>query len=225
MTCTILTQLWEVTWLQDQVSLTITTFITKLATSGLLILLFILHFILCFIIHIILQFILHLSLHFIFHFNLHFIIPFIIHFILHFFLHFSYAPNVHTNATIHSATNPAAHGVSAAAPGYNYDYATQSAANEWNRVSLASSQGPPGYPITNSMGGSSIKTNPQLLPESSMSTTTPADSVLELKRGLKNQSPATTSTSEDGSSRGSSSGMHRVEITEIYSHAYLTKIS
>ena len=108
----------------------------------------------------------------------------------------SYAPNVHTNATIHSAT----------AAGYNYDYATQSTTNEWNRVSLASSQGPPGYPNSN-IGGSSIKTNPQLLPESSMSTTTPADSVLELKRGLKNQSPATTSTSEDGSSRGSSSGM------------------
>ena len=32
----------------------------------------------------------------------------------------SYAPNIHHNATVHSAT------------GYNYDYATQ-ASNEWNR--------------------------------------------------------------------------------------------
>ena len=97
----------------------------------------------------------------------------------------NYAPNVHTNATIHTGS------------GYNLasnDYTQPLSATDWNnRASLASSQGPPGYPGT-------TKT----------SSTTPADSVLELKRGLKNEqnsSPITTSTSDDGgSSRGSSSG-------------------
>ena len=81
------------------------------------------------------------------------------------------------------------------------------------RASLASSQGPPGYPSSNA----AIRSNP---PGSSMSTTTPADSVLELKRGLKNQSPATTSTSEDASSRGSSSGDNNRE--EDVNHEYQT---
>lgn len=78
-----------------------------------------------------------------------------------------------------------------------YDY-TQPAQtnNEWNRVSLGSSQGPPGYPLPK------INT----IPGSSMSTTTPADSVLELKRALKDHdpSPTTTSTSGDSSPRTSS---------------------
>ena len=69
-----------------------------------------------------------------------------------------------------------------------------SATNEWNRVSLASSQGPPGYPTA--VGGS-VGTGAK---QSMTSTCTPADSVLELKRGLKDQqqnnsSPLTTSTS------------------------------
>ena len=126
--------------------------------------------------------------------------------------------NVH-NATIHS---------NVVVPGYNYDYATQAANNsEWNRTSMASSQGgPPGYPsnIPNPAGGANVvssssgpRSNP---PGSSMSTTTPADSVLELKRGLKNSSPATTSTSEDGSSRGSSSGDNARE--EDVNHEYQT---
>ena len=54
----------------------------------------------------------------------------------------NFVPNVHTNATIHTTS------------GYNLptatyaDYTSQpmSATNEWNRTSLASSQGPPGYP-------------------------------------------------------------------------------
>ena len=93
----------------------------------------------------------------------------------------NFAPNVH-NATIHSTT-----GYNMSAASYA-DYASQpmSANNEWNRTSLASSQGPPGYPTA--------------AKQSMASTCTPADSVLELKRGLKDQqqsntSPITTSTS------------------------------
>ena len=127
--------------------------------------------------------------------------------------------NVH-NATIHSNVNMV--------PGYNYDYATQQVANnsEWNRTSITSSQGgPPGYPsnIPNPVGANVVSSSgPRSInpPGSSMSTTTPADSVLELKRGLKNSSPATTSTSEDGSSRGSSSGDNARE--EDVNHEYQT---
>merc|ERR550519_646090 len=62
------------------------------------------------------------------------------------------------------------------------------------------------------------------------STCTPADSVLELKRGLKDQqqnnsSPLTTSTSDDdsGSSRGSSSGdMGSTNREEDVNHEYQT---
>ena len=116
-------------------------------------------------------------------------------------------PNVHTNATIHSgsAYNLAAASASHAAS--NNDY-TQPLSTDWNvnRASLASSQGPPGYPTT-------------------LPTTTPADSVLELKRGLKNEqnnSPITTSTSDDGgSSRGSSSGDNSNREEDV-NHEYQT---
>ena len=117
-------------------------------------------------------------------------------------------PSVHTNATIHqgSAYNLAA--ASAMASAASNDY-TQPLSNvtDWNvnRASLASSQGPPGYPGTK--------------------TTTPADSVLELKRGLKNEqnaSPITTSTSDDGgSSRGSSSGDNSNREEDV-NHEYQT---
>merc|ERR1712004_778992 len=96
-----------------------------------------------------------------------------------------------------------------------------SATNEWNRTSLASSQGPPGYP---SAIGGSVGTGAK----QSMASTTPADSVLELKRGLKDQqqnnsSPLTTSTSDDESSRGSSSGdMGSTNREEDVNHEYQT---
>merc|ERR1712062_3149 len=121
-------------------------------------------------------------------------------------VNYAHHPNVHTNATIHtgSAYNLAAASASHAS---NNDY-TQPLSTDWNvnRASLASSQGPPGYPTT-------------------LPTTTPADSVLELKRGLKNEqnnSPITTSTSDDGgSSRGSSSGDNSNREEDV-NHEYQT---
>ena len=124
-------------------------------------------------------------------------------------VNYAHHPNVHTNATIHtgSAYNLAAASASHAS---NNDY-TQPLSTDWNvnRASLASSQGPPGYP------GSVTQAN----------TTTPADSVLELKRGIKseqNASPITTSTSDDGgSSRGSSSGDNSNREEDV-NHEYQT---
>ena len=102
----------------------------------------------------------------------------------------NFVPNVH-NATIHTALPTDAYNLSSATTYAAYASQPMSGTNEWNRTSLASSQGPPGYPTAIANGA-----------KQSMASTygTPADSVLELKQGLKDQqqnnsSPITTSTS------------------------------